>query len=192
MEQEWLTSTNPATMLRWLRDGPSVGQSWQPISDRKLRLWVEACRREEEKNLRPEFHYSFTGGFAIETSEGLQRAVRAWSEDIDVVPCNVLADLLRHIVGNPWNPVIFNGGSDFVARPKGSEAQRRPASHLDVCGPLPAVVLSLAQNLYDGEDAAFALHDALLEIGQDKLAEHFCESVHPKGCHVLDAILGKE
>jgi hypothetical protein len=35
---------------------------------------------------------------------------------------------------------------------------------------------------YDGQDCAFALHDALLEAGHAELAEHFREGKsHPKG-----------
>lgn len=55
----------------------------------------------------------------------------------------------------------------------------------------PEVVLSLAAALYDRHDCAFALHDALLEAGQETLAEHFRESEHPRGCWALDLVLGK-
>lgn len=76
------------------------------------------------------------------------------------------ANLLRHIVGNPFRP---------FSAPK----------HL------PATVTDLAAALYDGGDCAFALHDALLEAGHVELAEHFREREHPKGCWALDLILGK-
>ena len=47
--------------------------------------------------------------------------------------------------------------------------------------------------LYDGQDRAFALHDALLEAGHAELAEHFRqETWHPKGCWVVDLILGRK
>jgi hypothetical protein len=76
--------------------------------------------------------------------------------------------LLRHIIGNPLRPY--------------------PA-------PLswPSTVVQLAESLYAGQDCAFALHDALLEAGHGELAEHFREEKsHPKGCWVVDLILGKE
>lgn len=76
-------------------------------------------------------------------------------------------DLLRHIAGNPFKPY--------------------PA-------PLswPAAVIQLAQAVYQGADAGFALHDALLEAGHPELAEHFRhEQTHPKGCWVVDLVLGK-
>lgn len=81
----------------------------------------------------------------------------------------------------------------------------------------PAPVVSLAESLYAGEDCAFALHDALLDAGQEELARHFAEKcgkcgshrtrleytvcaecgtwldhTHPRGCWALDLILGKE
>jgi hypothetical protein len=56
----------------------------------------------------------------------------------------------------------------------------------------PAAVMALAEAVYDGADAAFALHDALLEAGHPDLAEHFAtEQWHPKGCWAVDLILGR-
>jgi len=78
------------------------------------------------------------------------------------------AVILRHIVGNPFRPY--------------------PApDHW------PSTVTQLADALYSGQDCGFALHDALLDAGQADLAEHFSqETTHPKGCWVLDLVLGKE
>ncbi|MBL8794809.1 MAG: hypothetical protein JNM56_12950 [Planctomycetia bacterium] len=56
----------------------------------------------------------------------------------------------------------------------------------------PVTVVELAQSLYDGQDCAFALHDALLDAGLTEFAEHFRqESWHPKGCWALDLVLSK-
>jgi len=74
--------------------------------------------------------------------------------------------ILQHILGNPFDK----------AR-KSSE--------------WPATVIALAQSLYLGDPCHFALHDALLDAGQNELAEHFREPYHPKGCWALDLILGK-
>lgn len=76
------------------------------------------------------------------------------------------ADLLRHIMGNPYRPLAF------------------PAHW-------PEPVVRLAEGVYAGDTCAFALHDALLDGGFADLAEHFLESFHPKGCAWLDAIMGK-
>jgi hypothetical protein len=78
------------------------------------------------------------------------------------------AALFRHIIGNPFRP--------YPAPPS-----------------WPSTVVQLAQSLYAGQDCAFALHDALLEAGHAELAEHLREEKsHPKGCWVVDLILGKE
>jgi hypothetical protein len=78
-----------------------------------------------------------------------------------------LAALFRHIIGNPFRP--------YPAPPS-----------------WPLTVVQLAESLYAGQDCAFALHDALLEAGHAELAEHFRkEKWHPKGCWVVDVILGK-
>jgi hypothetical protein len=76
------------------------------------------------------------------------------------------ADLVRHIVGNPFRSV------------SGPESW-------------PTSVTQLAESLYAGADCSFALHDALLEAGHADLAEHFQEKEHPRGCWALDLILGK-
>jgi hypothetical protein len=78
------------------------------------------------------------------------------------------AGLLRHMIGNPFRP--------YPAPPS-----------------WPSTVVQLAESLYAGQDCAFALHDALLEAGHAELAEHFREEKsHPKGCWVVDLILGKK
>ncbi|MBY0522806.1 MAG: hypothetical protein K2R98_05390 [Gemmataceae bacterium] len=75
--------------------------------------------------------------------------------------------LLRHIIGDPFQP--------YPA----------PASW-------PSAVIQLADAFANGQDCGFALHDALLDAGHPDLADHFRqEQAHPKGCWVLDLILGK-
>jgi len=79
------------------------------------------------------------------------------------------AQLLRHVIGNPFRP--------------------HPASPSS----WPSPVVKLAEAMYAGEDCSFALHDALLEAGHPELAEHFAkEHWHPKGCWVVDMILGRQ
>lgn len=76
------------------------------------------------------------------------------------------AELLRHITGDPFR------GNEQLAK-------------------VPATVQMLAQALYDGEDCAFALHDALLDANLEKFARHFEVGNHPKGCWALDRLMGK-
>jgi hypothetical protein len=78
----------------------------------------------------------------------------------------VVCDLFRHVVGNP-----------FRSHPRS----------------WPSTVVQLAESVSNGQDCAFALHDALLESGHAELAEHFLkEKWHPKGCWVVDVILGRK
>lgn len=75
------------------------------------------------------------------------------------------ADVLREIVGDP-----------FTA-PKPDD--------------WPLTVCQLAEALHAGEDCAFALHDALLDMGRTDLAEHFQPGgKHPPGCWAIDLIRG--
>jgi len=82
---------------------------------------------------------------------------------------DVQAELFREIVGNPFRRI--------TAPPQ-----------------LPATVTQLAEALYAGADCAFALHDALLDAGQETLAAHFAQRDHwhPKGCWALDLVLARD
>lgn len=78
------------------------------------------------------------------------------------------SELIRHIFGNPFR--------HYSAPPAWSATARQ-----------------LAHAVYNGGNCGFALQDALLEAGQPELAEHFREEQsHPKGCWVVDLVLGKE
>lgn len=56
---------------------------------------------------------------------------------------------------------------------------------------LPLTVKQLAQALADGEECAFALHDALQEAGHPALARPFREPGNPAAGWAIDIILGK-
>lgn len=76
------------------------------------------------------------------------------------------ADLLREIVGDP-----------FTTPPTGDWA---------------STVCQLAEALHAGEDCAFALHDALLDMGRSDLDEHFQPGgEHPRGCWAVELIRGE-
>lgn len=75
--------------------------------------------------------------------------------------------LLRDIFGNPFRPM---------------------ALPVEWTGD----VVRLAAAHYAGQECLFALCDALLEAGHPEFAEHFAAADdHPRGCWVVDAILGK-
>jgi hypothetical protein len=82
-------------------------------------------------------------------------------------PSRITCDLLREVLGNPLGELAF--------------PQRWPVS-----------VQGLARALYEGEDCRLPLRDALLDADQVELADHFQQPWHPRGCWVLDVLLGKK
>ena len=211
-EEEWLGDRHPEAMLDFLSS---------PRNERKLRLFACACCRRiwhllsdsrsrkaietleeftdgrsathELLNLRVAAHQAsreYVGPTARLAAEAASAALatRLVAENVVEAVARAIsslsaqssdsrgeaysaehraeADLLRHIVGNPFRP--------FPA----------PATW-------PAAVVQLAEAQNAGADCAFALHDALLEAGQPELAAHFREPRHPKGCWVVDLLLGK-
>jgi len=78
------------------------------------------------------------------------------------------AALLRHLIGNPFQPRT-------------------------VAVRWPATVAQLAGAVDRGQPGSFALHAALLDAGHAELASHFeSEDWHPKGCWVVDTILARK
>lgn len=86
------------------------------------------------------------------------------------------ADLLRHIVG-PWRPVkpqwkcISCGGNNVQQFSSGrgcGDCYPRQGFGMVRAEPwLSPIIIALAQAMYDGVDASAALHDALIEAGQE-------------------------
>jgi hypothetical protein len=77
------------------------------------------------------------------------------------------AELLRHIVGNPFRR---------YTRPQCLDSRIR----------------RLASNIYYCWGNSISLYDALRDIGCIEFAIHFLQPDHPKGCWALDLILGNE
>lgn len=95
-------------------------------------------------------------------------AMLHWPESI-LLPAEKkkLADILRHIAGNPFRPSL------------------PPPS-------CPATVRQLVVALDTGEGCCFALHDALLEAGHAEVAELFRqEDWHSKPGWVVDLVIGE-
>lgn len=87
-----------------------------------------------------------------------------------------------------WNYVSHAEGEKIVSHLVGNPFKPYPAPSA-----WPTAVIELAQALYDGADDRLILADALEEAGHGELAAHFrSEEWHPKGCFVMDLILGKE
>lgn len=212
-EDEWLQATDPQPMLDFLQKEGKLSQRklrlfgcacvrrvWHLLNDQKTRKAVEAAEKYAD-GLVDETVLKAAWAAAVSASGGpdqwdARSAARAgawaasenpdWSfanaanaeagdprgsPDWDQKRKSALSDqvgLLRHIVGNPF--------------------RRYPAPDR-----WPSPIVQLADALYNGQACAFALHDALEEAGHPELAAHFRdEKDHPKGCWVLDLILGKE
>lgn len=202
-EQEWLHCDNPLRLLAFLNG---------KVSERKLRLFVVGCFRRWRDRMSPEGQTLLalterladgqasdeeadeTLGWAvpfIDASRGVSlggvvaEAFALLPFQAAVAVANFLAQyrpanqeeaaaesrercrLVRHIFGNPFQP-----------RPLLPE--------------LPGAVTELAEAIYGGVDAGFALGDMLFECAAADLADHFrAEDWHPKGCWAIDLLTGR-
>lgn len=179
-EEKWRTSDDAVVMLDY-----ALGRT----SARKFRLFAAACWRRfhASRVVLPneiEAAEQYADGLLSAEAVARMRHLNLLSDDarwaaytilrytpwhtalLPVDP-HELADLLRHIVGNPFRPV---------------PPLERPSTTLS----------QLAEAVYAGESCAFALRDALLDAGHADLAEHFQHDGHPKGCWAVDVLLSKE
>ncbi len=108
-EQEWLMSDNPATMLTWLFADPTrldIGaHRFCRPSDRKLRLWVEACRQLANQDDRPWGNYDL--GMPNSLLAACERWMRCNQSVMPVDPLPARASLLREIISNPFRPTAL-------------------------------------------------------------------------------------
>jgi hypothetical protein len=204
-EGEWGNSSDPQAMLRYLENS-FRGLTLTPLEssrawDRKLRLWCCAIARAgiwEILGNRPDLGNQEVIQW-VEDNDGAMPDERmgegsTWRgalrgglwRDMCFSSCgdNCLeqADLLRHIVGNPWRQWVV--------------AERKCAGVLkEYCvfdlGCLSTAIVGLAEAIHWGSDCAFALRDALLEVGEEKLADHFIVERHPRGCWAIDLLTGR-
>ncbi len=149
-ESDWLASTDPAALLRFVEG---------KVSQRKLRCWVEACRAHEELVIGTP-----RNGYIPLVEHGLRTAINSWSESIppNVVPMGTRANLLRSIVGNPFRPVSLCGAK----QPEKTEpAPTCPGCRrILICNDHLAVQLARGITRFDAVDFAM-LADALEESG---------------------------
>lgn len=173
-EQEFMTGCDPAAMLRHFSLTSTVAHHKMP-SDRKLRLWVEACREAGKVRF---FEYD------LEHPEGLTAAVMAYSTGPhDHLSLTTRANLLREIVGNPFRPVPKDEVFPCVY-------WRRKSGW----GPM-ATALQIAEAAYDEQDWGRlpVLADAMEEAGcahYEILTHLRGPNTHVRGCWAVDAILG--
>jgi hypothetical protein len=163
-EIEWLASTDPAAMLGWARS-PSVDaahksaqcEAYRALSDRKLRLWVEACRAAAGGEAHDYVQ-------ALEDPGTLGVALGYWaSRDAeDAVPMALRAALLRDVVGNPHQAVALDGSGDGLVNDWWKQSWLTPD------------VLVLAEAAYKEHLVDGTLDDARLSVLADALIDAGC------------------
>lgn len=184
-EAEWLTGTDPQRMLDWLlacwggkpsSSARQVRGSYRSVvSDRKLRLFVEACREREQETIGQQASYA-----SLESSY-LAVAVNSWCQDLGTKHPSMAerAAMLRDIFGNPFRPWSLGDcicdGRGWRTRTEGEPSQgqqeRRPC---ELClAPWltwnDGTVMKIAQTIYADCDFGLMpmLGDALEEAGCD-------------------------
>lgn len=157
-EQEWLSSEDPRAMLRTLEqeafalrcDDEQVGDG---VGDRKLRLWVAACR---------EAAVSGSSGWAddLGVPEWLSDSVGFWADGLHGrrppagdVPMARRAALLREIVGDPFRPVTVADAwltPDVLALARAACDERR---QVGICGPCKGTGRAVVRRRTEGAAA---------------------------------------
>ena len=172
-EREWLTCDDPAPMIGHLI-GP-VRRRRLPtntVRDRKLRLWVGACREAAGVT---HFYYK------VDHRTGLLDAARAWSSaPHQDCAAPVKAALLRDIFGNPFCPISIDPAwltpTVVQLSQTAYEERQMPSGQLD-----PTRLSVLAD----------ALEDAGCD-SQEMLSHLRSPGPHVRGCWCIDLLLGKE
>lgn len=171
-EPEWLTSTDPAAMLKLLKDSKAFNNPEGWASDRKLRLFACVCcwRHSVELGKDAEQCVQWHTGPA----KNPQSWAMAWAGDQKRPSTLYRAALLREIIGNPYRQPVY-----------------------DRCCGLRnhGAVIRIASTIYEGrrwEDMpilADALEDAWCE-DTDILSHLRGPGPHVRGCWVIDLLLG--
>lgn len=221
-EQEWLASTDPVVMLDFLM-GPRQHAGNHRIgpakpSDRKLRLWVVACRLLETFK-DPDFQGYPPGGSDLEGNRGsLNLALATWRNFPETPTVPTFAKrthILRDII-NPFRPVTLPVGEKVSCSRCGDQRDWHDALTGDgrcfdcqgqggFYGPSPVLtplVRSLAEAAYqerqeNGEldpDRLAVLSDALIDAGMPEgdLLAHLREpGPHYPGCWAVDLLTGR-
>lgn len=227
-EAEWMASENPAAMLRAVETWRSmqshnVATSFV-VSNRKLRLWVEACRLEAQPDRVVPW------GYDLDDQGDLRSAVEEWADrDDPLLDAATKCSILHCILGNPFRPVTINPAwltPDVVSLAQAAYEERvgqKCAACVDgmvavstspksgpykQAGPkhiyeLPKVVMRKCQHCHGtgridtghlDSERLTVLADAMEEAGAEgAILEHLrSPGPHCRGCHAIDAILGKE
>ncbi len=145
-EAEWLTSDDPAAMLMWLTRGAWASASpheWErhpSASDRKLRLWVGACRLRWP---------AIAARTDLSDATRLVQAVEHWRTVKSAAPASEIAALLRDLVGNPFRPVTLPRSECHECRNTRTIQVGQADCPYCPCPWLTPTVLSLAQAAFE-------------------------------------------
>jgi hypothetical protein len=194
-EAEWLNSGDAWAMLNWLNDSLSTRKrrlflvaccrrSWRRLNDRRSRLAVEMAEQYADNTLsstelqaaHEAANNAYLNAFLIDDGAAwLAVAASALRPDTSTHGVGGHADLLRHVVGNPFRPVVVDPG--WLRWNQG-------------------VVVQLASAIYEQRltREMFLLADALEDAGcTDAAILTHCRAGgdHPRGCWLLDLLLGK-
>ena len=171
-EADWLACADPQLMLEYV-DNPSDNANpchlYRP-SDRKLRLFACACHQAADLTDTQAYRFmreSDGQRWTQNNGDDAYVIASAWCGEISrhSLSQQTRADLLRHIVGNPWRPLL----SRTCGSCKGSKTERycdaagdiddrdcrvcKGRGRLAVPRPVfPAVVVQLAEAIYQGDN----------------------------------------
>jgi hypothetical protein len=220
-EQEWLTCADPGRMLSFVGQAAQRGHSgglrhflgYPRASERKLRLLACAIMRLAWDNFDAmardavEVAEQFADGMIAALPRGPELVLRPdvrrllaelqWWGPYSAVKGAVTAqaDLLRDLIGNPWQPLVRERDylDDVYVH---ALATSCPGANILRQAWLTPTVLAGAASIYENYafDEMPMLADALEEAGcANEYALHHLRGSgpHARGCHVLDAILGK-
>ncbi len=201
IEKDWLESINPREMLECLQrrsnrviiiDGNAHNCLY---SNRKLNLYACACclKNGTLLSMINSYERNGIGGLVndkIDLIDSIDWA-RAWTKTTswDKVPMDYRTNLLRDIFGNPFKNLSYCRCDPDVG-----------ISTCEWCDLVKGTPYKIAHRVYEERDwgAMPVLADALEEAGlnenEDKDILNHCRSnsVHTRGCWVIDLILGKQ
>jgi hypothetical protein len=169
-EAEWLACADPARML-YAVQGPEPEHGGFPtrkIGDRKLRLWVEACRLYASPG--PPWAHKLTTPTEVERVAQHWCQAAYWGKEC---PLALRAALLRDLVGNPWSPAPLRwlAGRPEVFVGCGQHGFHPPTPYYEPCDWVTPIVLSLARAAYEERLPDGFLDSARLAVLSDALEE---------------------
>ena len=194
-EQEWLTSSNPVQMMRWLLSDGNADQGMDVPhpSERKLKLFVEDCLYADHVGYEPSGLWGEWLTRQPKANElSVVQAVLFWAGDkvgqshplnLQIEKRQERCSLIRSIVGNPFRPIQIIPAEEpgiWEMLPILARAAKENNYFCEIWR-TPAV-LGLAQTIYDERDWGLfpILHDALDDAGcTNETILHHCQGEFP-------------